>query len=240
MIEIGFSDPVQWRIATRRHDWLDGALLGTFLRRWTATGLIGRPDRLEAGDEDEHWPVEEGEPLAETILRIPRDEDGGLSCVMRGREPKLWWMSVVLSGFDAERGRTTSYSMINLNLPRRDCEEMDATLLDLFEELHRPDSCDYASIHPEHHAEILRLRAFVPALTITPMFAGFLWANFLGPGIVERFSPETIDRLDVARRRWFDTSGVLIAVSEDLSSIDSRPWECRLIELTELMRPGSV
>jgi hypothetical protein len=239
MIEMGFRDPVQWRVATGRHDWLDGAVLSALVDRWTANGLIGRPDRFEAGDEDEPWTLGEDESLVDAILRIPRNGAGGLSCRLRGERPRPWWMSLVLSSFEPEWGRTRGYSMLNLNLPRKDCEAAEATLLDLFEELHRPDSCEYASIHPEHHGEILRLRAYVPALTIGPMFAGLLWANFLGPGIVETFRRETIDRLDVARRRWFNSRGVFLAVSEDLGTIDSPACEKKLIALTEVMRASS-
>lgn len=229
-------DPVQWRTATRRHDWLDGEVLRILLRGWTQSGLIGRPDRLQSGDEERTWRLGDDEDVAAAVLRTPHLRDGGLWCRLGGAEPRPWSMSVVIAPFEPELGGTFGYSMINLDLPREYCEGVDSTLLKLFEALHRPDRCEYASIHPERHAGELELRAYVPALDVGPLFAGMLWANFLGPGTVEKFSREAIDRLDVARRRWFDGRGVFLAVSEHLTSIDSPEGERKLIALTEELR----
>lgn len=236
---IGFDNLVQWRVATRRHDWLAGPALEALLDGWMASGLIGRLDRFEAGDEDEPWTWQEGESLAGAILRIPRDGGGGLSCKLQGAGPRPWRLFLALAPFEPDWGRTRGYSLINLYLPRARCEAMGPALLDLFEALHRPENCEYASIHPEPHATALGTGAYVPALDVAPLFAGLLWANFLGPGTVELFRREAIDRLDVARRRWFGSRGVFLAVSEDLGSIDSPACERKLIALTEEMRSAA-
>jgi hypothetical protein len=234
-------DPILWRVASGFHDWMDGALLRSLIGQWFEEGLIGNPDCMETGDKDKPWSVNAGETTADAILRTPRNPAGGIDVMMRGETPHPWWMSVVISAFQPELGRPRGYSMINLNLPRQVCEgNVSGRLLDLFEGLHRPDTCEYASIHPKRHSENLKLRAYVPALTIAPMFAGVLWANFLGPGTVEEFKPEAIDALPVARRRWFDRRGVFFAVSEDLASADKPACEAELVAMTEQLRAGLV
>ncbi len=239
MIDIDFPDAVQWRVATHAHDWLDGEALRALLGGWERAGLIGRPDAFEVGDRDKPWAVEDGEALADAILRVPRNKAGGVSGRMRGDKRKPWGLSFILAAFDARGGRTEGYSIVNLNLPRDDSEKNSAALLDLFEKLCRPDSCEYASIHPRLRAEELRMRAYAPALTIGPMFAGLFWANFLGPGTVEAFDAKAIDGLDVARRTWFGERGVFLAVTEDLASIDTPKGERKLIALTEELRTAT-
>ncbi|GJD64354.1 hypothetical protein [Methylobacterium frigidaeris] len=236
MIDIDFPDAVQWRVATHVHDWLGGDALRALLGGWAKHGLIGRPSEFEVGDDDDPWIVEDAETLADAILRVPRNRAGGVSGRMRGDQPRPWGLSFILAAFDTQGGRTEGYSIVNLNLPRGESERNSAALLNCFEELCRPDRCEYASIHPRLRAEELRMFAYTPPLTIAPMFAGLFWANFLGPGTIEAFDVGAIDSLAVARRRWFGDRGVAIVVTEDIASICTPKGEKRLIALTDQLR----
>ncbi|AWB22789.1 hypothetical protein DA075_19295 [Methylobacterium currus] len=240
MIDIDLPDAVQWRVATHVHDWLGGDALRALLEGWEKYGLIGRPDEFEVGDDDEPWTVEDGETLAEAVLRVPKNKAGGVSGRMRGDQPKRWGLSFILAAFDTQGGRTQGYSIVNLNLPRGECERNPAALLKVFEELCRPDRCEYASIHPRLQAEELRMRAYTPPLTIAPMFAGLFWANFLGPGTIEEFDAKAIDGLKVARRRWFGDRGVAIIVTEDIASAYTSKGEERVIALTDQLRAAAT
>lgn len=227
-------DPILWRAASRFHDWRSG-FIRTAFDRFAAAGLIGASaeaaidDRSVAADGD----------LADRLLAAAgAGPDHDVNLVASGMAPAPWRLTILLSPYDADTRRNAGYSMLNLVVPRavHTGAAASARLLDLFDGLHTPNDTEFAAIHPERHSEQLKLRAYVPALTFGPMFAGVFWANFLGPGHAGRFDRAVLDALPVFRRRWTGEQGLFFAVTPDIATADSPETEALLVAMTEQLR----
>jgi hypothetical protein len=238
MTSPSISDAVLWRTASRFHDWRSHDRSRALLQHWLDSAIIGAPTWVESHDTVVPYTAPE-KNLPEALLATrPADEDGTISFRTGGDAPHQWWLSMLLPPYDEETKRNAGYVMINLLVPRAAfaSREKSIRLLNAFDAFHRPDNSEFAAIHPDRHMEELKLRHYIPALTFGPMFAGVFWANFLGPGHIERFPRECLDGLDVFRRRWFDSTGVFFAVSDDLQGADGADSEGRLITLTKDLR----
>jgi hypothetical protein len=239
MMKSPVTDPILWRTASRFHDWMQGDVLRTFLERWLRDGVIGVPETIETNEKEKPFAASTG-TVVDKLLAIPIDKRGFRSFAAKGNEPHPWWVSVWIPPYDAEVKRNDGYGMINLFLPRAAFagRARSELLLNAFELLYTPDNCEFAGIHPEHHLGKLQMKEYETALTVGPMFAGMFWANFLGPGHVERFRPEVIDALPVFRRKWIGSKGVFLIASEDVATADSPENERKLVAMTEQLRQG--
>jgi hypothetical protein len=238
MIAPNVPDPILWRSASRFHNWQEGDLPKTLLGRWLKDGVIGVPDEIDANDVAKPFKAAEGARIIDRLLGMPKDREGHLRVSARGNNPHPWWVSVWLPTFDPEVNRNDGYAMINLMFPRAAFSgaARSMMLLDACEAIYRPDNCEFAGIHPENHLGRLQMKAYEKPLVFGPMFAGMYWGVFLGPGHIERFRRETIDALQVSRRRWFDSKGVFLAVSDDVAEADTPEAERKLVNMTEQLR----
>jgi hypothetical protein len=182
-------------------------------------------------------------PAAEVVDKLLAnriDKKGYLNFRAAGAKPHVWWLSVWIPPHDAEIKRNDGYGMINLHFPRKAFAGPAGSkvLWNAFTALYTENNCEFAGIHPERHLAKLQMKEYVPTLTFGPMFAGMFWANFLGPGHVERFHREAIDSLPVLERKWKGEKAVFLLASEDVGTADSPDNERKLIAMTEQLRKG--
>lgn len=237
---------VLWRCASRFHDWADLKFPQRLLTEAATAGIVGPPEWLERDPGGPREPLGFGDPsdfkdaarFAAGLFAAGYAGRAGGYLHAGGSAPHPWALWLTLSTFDPEEGRVGGYNMLSLRFPRAPFEgpRRSAALLDCFTRTHTPGDTEFAAVHPARRWELLRTSLYDVAVTYDPMFAGVLWANFLGPGHVEQFDRAALDALTAYRVEWVGTRGLFLVVTPDLADADTPPAEREMQRLTEIFR----
>ena len=115
-------------------------------------------------------------------------------------------------------------------------DERSAALIEAFLDTHTPTDTEYACIHPYERLQRMRDTVYKPPVTVTPMFAGVYWANFLGAGHIDQFDHDKLSRLDGYKVKWVDSRGLFLIVSSRITDAESAETEAKMQQLTDLFR----
>lgn len=234
------KDEVLWRCASRFHDWADLEFPRRLMNEAASAGIIGPPEWLELDPRGPRLPVQAADPprsCAELFAGAaanspPRYFHAG------GGAPHEWTLSTGVSPFDPEAGRVDGYNMLDIRFPRAPFETppRSAVLLDCFARTHTPADTEFAAVHPSRRWEQLRNSLYGVAVTYDPMFAGVLWANFLGPGHVEQFDPAALASLSAYKVERVGERGLFVFVTSDIAEAETPSAEREMLRLTEIFR----
>jgi hypothetical protein len=230
-----------WRAATSFHDWLDRALPERLMRAAVARQLVGPTDWIEVGIQAGGWREARIEPedLAAELFRLATAQpDGQLAFSAGGTAPRYWNLHVRLEPCDPETKQVEGYSMINLEFDRPAVVDADysAGLIEMFKSMHAPDNTEFACIHPYRRLIELAGGGFAPPLLWGPMFAGVYWANFIGPGHLDRFDLERLRGLSAYLVEFVGDEGFFLVVSPRVDEATSEQTEREMQRLTEEFR----
>lgn len=230
---------VLWRAASGQHNLYDGELLSRTLSGAEHLGLVGRIAWVDL-DNAGVIGLQVDEPASTYLSALLRDAEqttqDGLYCLRAGGTAPHWYLSAVVMPYDTAHEWVSGFSSIALFLSG---ELLDSTissdeLLRAFEAVHTPENTEYALIHPSAHYDELSDGPYHDPVTIGPMFRGVFWANYLGPGHIERFEkPHDIDLAYVWRQ---NNKGLGFSLGFPLSEVESVEAVKEAKRLTGLFR----
>lgn len=111
-----------------------------------------------------------------------------------------------------------------------------AALAKTFRVVHSPDDTEYAGIHWYDQWERLNYTDYNPAVTYTPMFAGVVWANFLGPGHIDQFDKERLSNLPAACCAWIGERGLFLIDDVPLTDAGGPAAQLKFRRMTDIFR----
>ena len=109
-------------------------------------------------------------------------------------------------------------------------------LLNAFMDLHTPKNTEYAVIHPYQHWVDFADQHYETPVTITPMFKGVFWANFLGSGHLQEFDSDAIKGLTTVETIWLDSEGLFFVTAPTIKDSDKPKTEQEMLRLTDHFR----
>jgi hypothetical protein len=128
--------------------------------------------------------------------------------------------------------------MLNLefDMPDEVGPEYSADLIEMFKGVHSPDDTEFACIHP--YVRLLQLAAvgYAPPLVFAPMFAGVYWANFLGPGHLDKFDVERLRGLSAYLVEFVGDEGLFLVASPRVDEATGEQAEREMRRLTDEFR----
>lgn len=231
---------VLWKANSSRSDWRGGEPLRRLLSAAARLELIGRPARIEPEPKDSRRlkDAKPGGELAEAILAVASKQKKAAELTVGGDDPAPWELFWNVYPFDAEEGYVDGLNTLWLTFDRSRVpgrKESDA-LRDAFFAAHDAEDTEYAVLHPYRHWRDFDDRHYGVPVTINLMFRGVFWANFLGPGHIEKFDSERLQDLDAHEVRWIDGKGLFVIATPDLASADAPASEPVLLRLTQHFR----
>lgn len=232
---------ILWRSSTTEHDWRNGPFLPALLDQATRLGLIGPVTWQKAGIKGHREKVNLTTAGA-LLAHLPQPQAGEppTSVLEAGGEsPRPWTVKLSVALLDEKTGQPQNVSMAWLFFDAHWADESSAqshALRQTFLELHDPQNTDYAFIHPYQHWMDFSERYYKRALTTGSMFRGVFWANFLGPGQLERFDPAKLASLPAYETRWLEQQGLFVIATPDIRDVVEPSGEKELVRLTEEFR----
>lgn len=222
-----------WRSSTTRHDWNDGAFLRALLERATGLGLLGPITWCQLGTKGRRQALSLPRAV-ELVAELPlpsRDAPSVKYLEAGGEAPFPFSLTLSVALPDRVGGPRALPSMAWLHVDERAAPA--EALAQAFRAAHSPDDTEYAFIHPEAHWNELTGSVYRNAVTIGSMFTGVLWANFLGPGHVERFDRARLAELRAFREAWTGDRGLHLLAAESPRAAASAAGVAELVRLTE-------
>jgi hypothetical protein len=233
-------EKVIWKINTSRHDWSDGAPLRRLLEKTQALGLTGPVSWVEAGGSGVKKQVElpAGPALANELLKRAERDGEGVMISAGGHTPALWNILWNCYPYDAADGFVSGFNTLWLEFDRSRATEphQSGELLRAFMELHGPEDTEYAVIHPATHWGTFDDLHYERPVTISLMFRGAFWANFLGRGHLDEFDLGKLRPLATHQVKWVGSKGLFFITAPDLAAADKPETEAELLRVTELFR----
>ncbi|HEU4597398.1 MAG TPA: hypothetical protein VFS10_19875 [Pyrinomonadaceae bacterium] len=234
------SKRLLWRAASSVHNWRDRALPYQLIKAAVAHGLVGATDWIEVGIRAGGRRATRVEPddLALELFRLAPQAADQIAVSAGGTEPRYWDLHVRLEPFDPETKQVEGYSMINLefDMPAEVDAAYSADLIEMFKGVHSPGNTEFACIHP--YVRLLQLAAvgYAPPLVFAPMLAGIYWANFLGPGHLDKFDAERLRGLSAYLVEFVGDEGLLLVVSPRVDEATTEQVEREMQRLTDEFR----
>ena len=228
-----------WLAATGRHDWYDRRFPARMVGAAVERGLIGACDWVEVGVNKGRRTLRiEAQDLADKLFRLPRRKKGRVYLSAGGSEPDGWELHVTLAPFDEEAGEVEGFSRVNLGFyrPAEETAPFSAGLLAAFTQTHAPDNTEYACVHPYFKIFESTDTVYRRPITISQMFAGVYWANFLGPGHLTQFDLDRLQPLDAYLVEFVGREGLVLVATPDVAEADDPAVERKLLALTEVFR----
>lgn len=240
------ANKILWRCATTQHNWSNFDYANFLAKYWLEHGIIGFPESLILDEKIIKLPKLSPDHLLSDVNNCVKDlESKEFGFSIAGTAPYEWELRGIISEFNSELGKNEGYSTLSLILPKEFFSTVEAStkLLDLFQEIHRPENCEFAGIHPyEEYTQFLNELSLkrLPVLTIQPMFAFPFWATFLGPGHFESFDWIKLESREFYRQVNYDSSGISFALSPEISDFVSNKSFPQLLELHNKFRLAEI
>ncbi len=231
---------VLWKANSSRHDWREGAPLVRLLAAAGRLGLTGAVSwiRPDADRDPEPAAIPAGPGLPERLRAAARPRGGIIDFAAGGEDPAPWEVFWNVYRYDAQEAAVSGINTLWLTFERQRVggSERSRQLLAEFFDLHRPEDTEYAVLHPyDHWIDLADLHYEVP-VTITPMFQGAFWANFLGLGHLGEFDLDRLAGFASHEVRWLERDGVFFVTAPDLDRADGAEAEAEMLRVTELFR----
>lgn len=231
-----------WRGASRYHNWYDKkrTIPRNMLVQALQLGLIGKVDWTAISPDDNKREVEHKADTLDCLL-CHRPKRGELYRIAAGGfKPFPWKMTLALFPFRKDLGEVAGYNIISFWFESDlflGPEGSDA-LVRGFQMIHNPDNTEAAFIHLyEREAQLRDLgEPYEIPVTISPMFSGIYWANFLGGGQLALFDLSELHNIKSYQVEWTDDIGLFVRVSQDIVEATSPAIEEKMLRLTEKFR----
>jgi hypothetical protein len=226
----------RWLATTRFHDWSDRVYPAALIDHALEVGALGKTTWVIPAEGKARAEVDIGPPnMGSRLLALvpPRTRVAFLEAGGDG-----WSLHVVLPSFLETTKRLNGIGIVSLLFDRPRLESVVGSdeLWRVFQDAHAPSNTEYAGIHPYTAWERLRSTTYNPAVTYDPMFAGAVWANFLGPGHVEQFDRS---KLSGVNAKWQE-DGVYFRDQGPLAEAQSPAAEARLLQVTDAFRSARI
>ena len=240
------TERVLWKANSGRRDWREGAPLRRLLGHAHALGLLSAVTWVKRSEAAEPVPtaLQAGPDLADWLLAQAEPDEGVVELSAGGIDPAPWRVFWNACRFDSEHG-VMGLNTLWFTFDRsRVADRLQSDrLLEAFMVAHTPSDTEYAVIHPYDHWSDFAEAHYRAPVTITPMFRGVYWANYLGGRHLEQFDLQRLADLRCQQLRWLDRTGLFFVTAPELSAADSRPAEAEMLRLSDYfqqaLRPES-
>jgi hypothetical protein len=228
--------------ATRYHDWFDGdcAVPRRLLCRWQQARVVGPVECAADGAGDEVEPVgTENLDLLDLLEQRPKQgERYRLEAGASGAT--AWQMALMIQPFDRVSGEVRVHNSLNLWFEEGAFSGPAGSevLAEAFRDVNRPDTTEFAYLHPyERGMELRDLgEPYEDPITLGPMFRGVYWTNFLGRGQLAFFDLSRLRHLEAYEVTWTSDEGLFVRISPDIADATSPAVEKEMFRLTEMFR----
>lgn len=230
-----------WTALTRFHDWSDKGFARHMIERATEAGAIGELEWISTKPgEKRPAKIDHRSGIPEFVIgrAKPQRKSKIISFDAGGTKPFEWKLSLHLPPFLPDAKRVWGFGTIAIETSRElfSGAERSGHLIDAFLATHTPDNTEYACIHPYARLQAMRDTVYRNAVTVTPMFAGVYWANFLGPGHIDQFDRDKLADLSAYKLEWRGARGLFIIMSPDIADADSAAVESSMQRMTGIFR----
>jgi hypothetical protein len=235
------SNRLFWTALSRFHDWSDKEFPLRMINGAVSVGAIGSAEwvSMEPGKR-QNIHIDYLDRLGEQLLSLARPDRQNKIITLNagGSSPSPWSLTVFIPPFVPEAGRLWGYSVVGIEFERAifESSERSQALIQAFMETHTPDDTEYACIHPYARLQAMRDTIYKPPLTVTPMFAGVYWANFLGPGQLTQFDISRLCPLSAYIVKWLDHEALFLIITPNVADADSQQVEKEMLCLTAEFR----
>lgn len=241
---------LHWTGSTRFHDWYknDKQIPRQMFSAAHKLGLIGEIEWVAFGPKDQQILIQQyrsrsDEKDQDVLLRLLDHEPPGnalFRIALGGASPFKWKVTLGLFPFDQQTQTVAGYNIINFWFDSELFGGKDGAdrLFDGFTSLHNKTNSEFASIH--HYQRWNELTdpldgEYQDPLTISPMFTGIMWANFLDQNHLQYFNVEQLRDLKSDFLVWRDDE-LIIRICEHPSDAIQPEIEKEMVRLTEIFR----
>ncbi len=232
---------LHWSAATRFHDWFDADL--TFpnwvVKKLEESNLIGEVDWVEYGFEDKKLDVAGSGNHLQEYLKQKKSKKQFLQFTAGGSVNGKWKISIGLSKFNEQIQQVLGYNIINFWFSLENGYHADDSkqIIEIFKMLHSDKNTEFAFMHPWERVHELtdfaKSGPYTDPITISPMFSGVYWVNFLGAKHLEFFELKELKRIDSPYFEWIGEDSLLIILTSDYRDSLNPDVEKEMFSLTQ-------